>query len=222
MRQLNSALTLTASRPNFRVTAQLAGAEEVAYTERNETGPPQMQEALQRIADPNDPVFKRVHQLRAQNGADFVHLIIKKFPGSGICGLGYMLRDPSRPNPSRAFSVSDRECAVGNFSFVHELGHNLGMDHDRAVVGDAGSGFNYGYILPTHGMRSLMGYQDGCSTQNKRCDRQLAFSSPNLKLADGTPFGRNMTDTQAAYNMEVLCRAATALTRPLTTSATKK
>jgi hypothetical protein len=52
--------------------------------------------------------------------------------------------------------------------------------------------------------------REACASQGG-CRRLNAFSSPHLRLSDGSAFGRPLNDPQSAYNMEVLCRAATAL-----------
>jgi hypothetical protein len=62
-------------------------------------------------------------------GADLVSLIIE---GNGsLCGLGYLMLTESAGFEANAFSVSARNCATGNYTFSHEMGHNMGLQHDR-------------------------------------------------------------------------------------------
>jgi hypothetical protein len=97
-----------------------------------------------------------------------------------------------------------------NFSAVHEIGHNVGMAHDRFVEKDAKPGpdqFNFGFVAMERGTRSLMSYNDQCTQQKKNCMRLLQVSSPNIKVG-GVQYGNPMNHPQAAYNVEVLCRNA--------------
>jgi hypothetical protein len=61
-------------------------------------------------------------------------------------------------------------------------------------------------------VRSLMAYNDACKAEKKNCARVLQLSSPNIRLAGG-PFGRAIDQPDAAYDVEVLCRNATAVSR---------
>jgi hypothetical protein len=94
---------------------------------------------------------------------------------------------------------------------VHEIGHNMGMAHDRFVEKDAKPGpdqFNFGFVAMERGTRSLMSYNDQCVQQQKKnCMRLLQVSSPNIKVG-GIQYGNPMNHPQAAYNAEVLCRNA--------------
>ena len=86
---------------------------------------------------------------------------------------------------SAACSVVKSSCALGNYSFAHELGHNLGMQHDRITVGAASSTqCNYGSIFKlkykvffppmTLTYRSVMTYASACSD----CPRMGVYSNP--------------------------------------------
>ena len=49
------------------------------------------------------------------------------------CGIGYLM-GPSAINSSFApwaFNVVNWTCANGNLSMAHEIGHNMGLNHDR-------------------------------------------------------------------------------------------
>jgi hypothetical protein len=170
---------------------------------------------LWRLTDKQDPIFKRIHELRDRHKAHIVHLITMRDPNQNGCGLGWIVPNLAQLGV-RGFSTSGRQCALQNFSFVHEIGHNIGMSHDRGVVNNPRPGaFNFGYVLTSRCMRSVMAYdktcREACAQQPGGCRRFNVFSSPLLRLQDGTPFGKPMGDPQAAYNMEILCRAGTAL-----------
>jgi hypothetical protein len=202
MQQLRTGFGATRLGGNFSVTTELAHAQEINYDEGEN-----MEKDLDRLSNPRDTVFKPIHALRDTHKADIVHLLIKAKPNNG-CGIGWLnlaLR------PEHAISVSDYQCALQNFSAVHEIGHNMGMAHDRFVEKDAKPGpdqFNFGFVAMERGTRSLMSYNDQCVQQQKKnCTRLLQLSSPNIKVG-GIQYGNPMNHPQAAYNAEVLCRNA--------------
>src|SRR5262249_17995492 len=182
MQQLRTAFAAPQLGGNFSVTMELAHAQEVNFTESES-----MDKDLERLSDPRDSLFRPIHALRDTHKADIVHMLIKAKPTDG-CGIGW-LNDGLRPE--QAFSVSDYQCALQNFSAVHEIGHNMGMAHDRFVERDAKPGpdqFNFGFVALEQGTRSLMAYNNQCAQQNKNCTRLLQLSSPNVKVG-GIPYG---------------------------------
>jgi hypothetical protein len=203
MQQLRTGFGATRVGGNFSVTTELAHAQELNYDEADS-----MDKDLDRLSNPRDTVFRPIHALRDTHKADIVHLLIKAKPNNG-CGVGWLnlaLR------PEHAFSVSDYQCAMQNFSAVHEIGHNIGMAHDRFVEKDAKPGpaqFNFGFVAMERGTRSLMSYNNQCAQQKKHCMRLLQLSSPNI-MVEGVQYGNPMDHPQAAYNVEVLCRNAPA------------
>ncbi len=103
-----------------------------------------------------------VASLRDKYGADLVALIID----DGSNGIGIA-------NMNGAFSVTARSSALGNRTFTHELGHNMGAGHDRAQMTNP-SGYRYGYINNAKKWRTIMSYATKCSN----CPRINNFSSP--------------------------------------------
>src|SRR6266545_832059 len=188
---------------NFSVAVELAHAQEINYTEAGD-----MEKDLERLTNPRDAAFRQVHALRDTHKADIVHLLIKGTPKDS-CGIGWLNLSLRAQD---AFSVSDHQCALQVYSAAHEIGHNIGMNHDRFVERDAKPGpgeFNHGFVAVQGGIRSLMAYNNQCAEQKKNCARVLFLSSPNIRLGGG-PFGRPLDHPEAAYNVEVLCRNAPA------------
>ncbi|KAI2505404.1 Metallo-peptidase family M12B Reprolysin-like [Fragilaria crotonensis] len=118
-----------------------------------------------------------VHAMRDQYGADFVTMLVDT---DGYCGIGYL---PSSPRAADAFTLVHWDCATGYYSFGHEIGHNMGCNHDIKNAGSR-SGYNYGYQDPSARFRSILAYD--CS--KKSCPRVQYYSSPNLSYL-GSPLG---------------------------------
>lgn len=119
-----------------------------------------------------------VAALRDRHQADLVSLII---PSGDFCGLGYENFPVEAADAPFGFTVVRGSCALGNFSFAHELGHNLGMRHDRAADDTfASDTCDYGHIFPVRALgierqvRSVLAYGDACDD----CPRIGVYSSP--------------------------------------------
>jgi hypothetical protein len=123
---------------------------------------------------------------------------------TAACGIGYLMGG-SLGNQNNAFTVTARTCAVGNLSFAHELGHNMGSQHNPE--NGSGATFIYGYGHYINGSyRTVMSYVDPCSSG---CTRRPYFSNPAVMFS-GFPTGvvdardnarsiNNTADTIANY-----------------------
>lgn len=122
--------------------------------------------------------------LRNQLAADMVSLIVA---GGEACGVGYVMRSPGPAFASSAFQVTAIGCAVGNLSFAHEHGHNMGMEHDPANgTSPASASFPYAFGHFVNGSyRTVMSYAGECSSG---CTRVAHFSNPSISHA-GQPTG---------------------------------
>lgn len=187
---------------NFGVDVRLVHSQLVDYVESEGMGAD-----LERLSGFAPDSIESVPALRDRYKADIVHMIIE---GKGdSCGIGWMTRPGFSDSADYAFSISDRQCAAGNYSFAHEIGHNLGMNHDRYVVEDAGDGdINFGYISPEAQRRTLMAYDHQCREQGVNCPRILGYSTPRQVTGHGTVWGVPLSRSDSAYNREILCRNA--------------
>ena len=169
------------SRVDHRL--MLVDSSEVSY---RETGDSSLD--LGRLRDPSDGHLDEVHALRDRVGADLVHLIVDEM--DDFCGRAY------RPG---VFGISKRDC--GALTFAHELGHNMGLRHDRYQVhhnqGGTRSHPAYGYVNPraldagapeSSRWFTIMGYPTQCDDAGISCGRAPAFSSPRLQ-ANGDRLG---------------------------------
>ena len=107
--------------------------EEVAYRESRD---PRVD--LDRLRDTTDKFMHDVHGIRETYGADLVHLISDAQskstpPKKRVCGIAYRLFNHGYGGDYShlAFGLTDYRCEIGDYTFAHELGHNMGLRHDR-------------------------------------------------------------------------------------------
>ena len=185
---------------------RLVHRQQVTYTERtNCPGGTAFDCALDDITDTGDGYMENVHALRDTHGADLVALFINN---SAYCGLAWL---PTVPTPDIGFSITAYNCAVGNKSFAHEVGHNMGAHHDPANADPSGpKPFNKGYVSPQLNWRTIMAYPGACSG----CARLNYFSNPKLSYN-----GFAMGTAGVANNAHVLNSTAKAIAAFRPTSA---
>jgi len=125
-----------------------------------------------------------VGALRNEVGADMVSLIVNS---GSACGVGFVMRTPGPGFASSAFQVTARTCAVGNLSFAHEHGHNMGFEHDPAngtTPANASFLWSFGHFVDGS-YRTVMSYAGPCTSG---CTRVAHFSNPDI-LHNGVPTG---------------------------------
>ena len=127
----------------------------------------------------NDPL---IQGLRNTHNADLVAEISEV---TGVCGIGNLM-GPATGNANNAFTVTARNCAVGNLSFAHELGHNMASHHNPENGGTAAYPYGYGHYVNGN-YRTVMSYSDPCTSG---CTRRPYFSNPNV-IFNGAPTGIN-------------------------------
>ena len=165
----------------------LAAREEVQYTEYNPSGFGAGRD-LSRLAHPSDGYLDEVHAIRDRVGADLVHLIADRDHRDrggewDLCGLAYL---PSGSDYG-AFGLTHHGC--GGPTFAHELGHNMGLRHDRFVEGSPNWPFPYGHgyvnqraFVPgapeSARWLTIMSYRNQCSSAEVACQKLLRFSNP--------------------------------------------
>jgi len=168
---------LALANSNNGVVLRLAGTMEVAYTEST------FEQALSDLTN-GSGVMAQVQSARNAAGADLASL----FLGIGqYCGYGWI-----NSSASTAFTTVNASCAVSNYSFIHELGHNFGGRHDPFVdPSNSPYPYGHGYVHGT-AWRTVMAYSNQCGA----CPRLPYFSSPSI-LYEGVPMGTAATNDNA-------------------------
>ena len=165
----NTAFGNSQMTPRFRLI-------EAALSERNDSG--NMSADLNWLASDAG-----VAAYRDEVRADMVSLIVNS---GGFCGIAQLPLNWGDPpaNQGRVHQVTARTCAVGNLSFPHEHGHNMGLEHDPVNANPPGSGsypFRYGHYVSntTDQARTVMSYSNQCT---QGCPRTPYFSNPAVNF----------------------------------------
>jgi hypothetical protein len=116
---------------------------------------------------------------KLRKSADTTILLVKKFSDGGTCGRNYF----NRISDGYTVGVVAKSCALGYYSFGHEIGHGLGLHHDRRTQkGSSSTKYAYGYTIKEGQYRSIMGY-------NFRGEKRVNYySNPSVKYK-GLPTG---------------------------------
>ena len=175
-----------ASGVNQRVV--LATVEEVEYGE--DPGIP-----VDRLQDPSDGHMDEVHTIRDQVAADLVLLILSG--SAGLAGGAYGILTPANASAANAFAWM--LLGRGTLFFAHELGHLMGLAHDRYAAcvltsdedgcGPAATAYAFGYVnqrafdadAPVAARwRTVMAYPNQCRKGGGlQCPELLRFSNPD-------------------------------------------
>ena len=168
----------------------LVAREEVEYAESGSTDTD-----LSRLVVASDGYMDEVHAIRDQAGADLVHFIAVGFRG----GLADVMT-------AFAYTCAD---VCSSSVFAHELGHNMGLHHDRYVTPFSRTfPYSHGYVnqqafangAPESARWiTIMAYPNQCSDVGLHCNKILRFSNPNQTYL-GDPLGAPGDDRTSAVN----------------------
>ncbi len=179
----------------INITLRLVHSEEVLYNNANSNS-----DALDALTY-GTGVFSNVHTLRRSYGADLVMLIrpydTDSHSGCGMAWLnGYGGYDISL-YADKGFSVvsegTDGYYYCDDFTFAHELGHNMGSHHDREHASDMGAYYySYGYGETWgNAFGTIMSYYSPTLGY---------FSNPDISRCNGQPCGIAVTEINSANN----------------------
>jgi hypothetical protein len=120
---------------------------------------------------------------RTAVGADLVAMLIHPQAPSA-CGIAFLMTTVSVVFAQNGFSVTDTDC-IANYTFAHELGHNMGARHDWFVdTGVTPFSYAHGFVNPAPGQRwrTIMAYPDHCQAMGFNCTRLLRWANASQRL----------------------------------------
>jgi hypothetical protein len=145
--------------------------------------------------------FGRLTQLR-RTGAS-VAVLIGKWEGN-VAGQAATIMATAET----AYAAVRHDCALGNRSFAHEIGHLQGLHHNLETNRNRDDDYSNGYIIVPGEYRSIMAYNlDGedrinyfsnpgviykghaCGTAHANCARRLRETASFVKSWSGLPKG---------------------------------
>ena len=177
---LNS--SLAASCAKFRI--RLVHTVEVAYTE---SGSPRTD--LGALAGNGDGTFDEIHSWRTTYGADLV-----SFWTFSPAAMGYK-PDFSATNAQLGFSIMSPFGGLTVETFLHEIGHNFGIGHDRwsdeagqfDYADDASN--RYAYVDTNNNFATNVARGGTCFYSDNNCFHQDIYSNPRI-IYNGYPMGK--------------------------------
>lgn len=188
---IDTAITLTNNAYRNSGIAQrirLVSKQAVVYTETSSPSDP-FTNALNAITN---GTIAGTALARNTYGADEVVLVIQD---TTYCGLAWLPLTIAIGNAGQGFAVvGGGSCLTSNFSFGHELGHNMGAHHDPYVAPGPGA-FAYSHGMSHIGVnsaaswRTIMAYNNECSATVGGCTRLQYFSNPMVNYTDGFAMG---------------------------------
>lgn len=177
---------LATSRADVRLN--LMSTVPVTYAQ----DPTNMRTDLDRLKDGRGGLGDLPKQ-REAIGADLVALIVPNV--TDACGIAWMTT--AKGLPDYAFSVTAFSCFSGH-TLAHEIGHNIGGNHDPANSNreNIPFAFSYGHQAPGKA-RTIMAYD--CPQKN--CPRKLQFSNPSVPFIGfpSEPSGSPLEDNARSF-----------------------
>ena len=175
------------------LTARVVGFREVDYKDGGE-----LNDALNDLTS-GKSAFSDVASLRNKLGADLVALLRVFSSDNDTCGRAWQMTSLNSVFEGYAFSVVQ----VGRISYgsgyryctdqtlAHEMGHNMGCDHDAIYATGAVFKYSYGYCFYPY--KSVMAYCTSAET------RVSYFSNPNVTY-DGIATGAEDANNARSIN----------------------
>ncbi|MDM7559427.1 reprolysin-like metallopeptidase [Xanthomonas fragariae] len=183
---------------------RLIGTQEVNYTDSTTDGA-----ALNDLTEASGTSsLAALHSTRDTQGADLVALLRPYHANQGACGVAWLngggLRSYNVNMQGSGYAaISDgTDEEAGNYcediTFAHEIGHNLGLAHDKADSGPGAFTYAYGWrqTLDEGSFNTIMAY----TADDQR--RVPYFANPRITLCNGNPCGDvNEADQTRALNI---------------------
>lgn len=114
---------------NFRVRLSTARRiQNAAYVEPTSNT---FVSVLFALTDQSDETFDVDTSTRSADGSDVTIMLIG---GESSCGVAFQINEDGHDG-SLAYGVVSFSCATGYYSFLHEIGHIMGANHDNSPSG---------------------------------------------------------------------------------------
>jgi Metallo-peptidase family M12 len=205
--QANACLRNSGTNVRFR----LVGLSTDSYTTADKTS----DTVIDALADYNQGVGKSVFDAYLPLGADVCVLICEGYSDTDTAGKAQLPKQGEPLSFVRNNATVKYSQALGNLSFIHELGHVFGCQHDRDALSDDivvppnEALYSWAYASRKDGVyRTIMAYSNGLTMSTPRVPY---FSTPDLvfPVPDGNGV-RWYLGTSGARNAEaVFVSAAT-------------
>lgn len=170
-----------------------------------------MEKAVVTLTDMSEAqgAFADIYSLQRNSGADLVHTFASTDTRRDMCGISFLGGYKGRWDFMDGQGVT---VCHGGETFVHEIAHNFGSDHDDA---NAGEGFHFWYSLGFN-KRNQQGWDEVSTVMSYGNAEVGVFSNPDLNCK-GLPCGRedisdnarSLNETRrwvAAYNGNGACQ----------------
>ena len=168
---------------NSLVTTRLnlVHLDEIAYSESGNAATD-----LFRLSNPGDGFIDGIHAIRDSLGADNVSLFVSAING---CGIAWLMNNVTPAFQGFSFNVVQIDCAAGNLTYAHEVGHNLGCHHNRESVGSGMGAFPYsfGYWEPGESFRTVLSLSNGSPRVMQFSNPDVTFTGQPTGIAEGLP-----------------------------------
>ena len=130
-----------------------------------------------------------------RGGADAAAILVNSFSS---CGIAYL----NTISSGSLVSATKKSCAVGYYSFGHEVGHNIGLTHDPDTSTNSKYAYGHGHLIAagtaSTGYRTILAY----SASGHRT-RVNYYSNPDVNYpVTGTPTGVAGLSNNAALLMQ--------------------
>jgi len=132
-----------------------------------------------------------------RKSADASILLVNQYSGGNICGVNWF----NMMDSGYTLGTVRKGCALGYYSFGHEIGHGFGLNHDRRKAGRSSTSYSYGMIIKRGRYRSIMAY-------NFKGEKRINYYSNPKVSYQGYPTGKAGSEDNARVLTENRYRAS--------------
>ena len=118
-----------------------------------------------------------------RKSADAAILLVNSFSSPGACGVNWF----DTISAGQTIGTVAKGCALGYYSFGHEIAHGFGLAHDRRVASSSSTNYGYGNIIMPGRYRTIMAYSSSGEL------RVNYYSNPAVNF-QGVPTGTASND----------------------------